>query len=252
LFGYKRGAFTGAVSDKKGKFVLADKGTIFLDEIGDLNFNLQSKLLRVIQEKTIEPLGSEKGIKVDVRIITATNKDLFSLVKQGKFREDLYYRINVITLNLPDLKDRKDDIPLLVKYFIDLYSKKYKKNIRDISSNCLKCLIEYNWPGNIRELENIIERAVILSPYDIIDERVLPPYIAKHEIETDKLEDLILQEIKSNPSGIIFKNVMEKIERCLIDYAMIKFNNKQSKAAEFLGIHRNTMREKIKYYKINK
>lgn len=252
LFGHKKGAFTGATTDKKGKFLLANKGTIFLDEIGDLDLNLQSKLLRIIQEKNIEPLGSEKNIKVDVRIITATNKNLQQQVKENSFREDLYYRINVISLHIPSLKERKDDIPLLINYFIQKYNKKYNKSIGDITPNCLKILAEYEWPGNIRELENTIERAIILSTYDVIDETALPGNIVTSEADTVRLENFLLKEISTSPTGNIHKNIMEKIEKFLIDYALIKHNSKQTEASHFLGIHRNTMREKIKYYDITK
>ncbi len=252
LFGYKKGAFTGATSDKKGKFLLAHKGTIFLDEIGDLDLNLQSKLLRVIQEKTLEPLGDEKSIKVDIRIITATNKNLQQLVKENKFREDLYYRINVISFHIPPLRERKDDIPFFINYFIEKYNKKYKKKITEITPNCLTILINHKWPGNIRELENVIERAIILSTYNVIDETAIPSNIIKSEGDTVRLENFLLKEIGINPSGSIHKNIVEKIEKFLIDYALVKSNNKQTEASQFLGIHRNTLREKIKYYKINK
>ncbi|MBU1076053.1 MAG: sigma 54-interacting transcriptional regulator, partial [Spirochaetes bacterium] len=252
LFGYKKGAFTGAGTDKKGKFVLADKGTIFLDEIGDLDFNLQSKLLRVIQEKQIEPLGSESSIHVDIRIITATNKDLPQLVKEEKFREDLYYRINVISLHVPSLTQRKDDIPFLINHFIAKYNKKYDKRIKDITPNCLRTLVNYEWPGNIRELENIIERAIILSTYNMIDEAVLPENIIKSEGDDSRLENFLLKEVKITPIGNIHKNIMEKVEKFLIDHALISHNNKQTEASQFLGIHRNTMREKIKYFNMLK
>lgn len=252
LFGYKKGAFTGAASDKKGKFLLANKGTIFLDEIGDLNINLQSKLLRVIQEKTLEPLGDEKSIKVDIRIITATNKNLEQLVKENKFREDLYYRINVISFHIPPLRERKDDIPFFINYFIEKYNKKYNKKITETTPNCLTTLINHEWPGNIRELENVIERAIILSTYNVIDETAIPSNIVKSEVNTVRLENFLLKEIGINPSGSIYKNIVEKIEKFLIDYALVKSNNKQTEASQFLGIHRNTFREKIRYYKINR
>ena len=252
LFGYKKGAFTGATSDKKGKFLLADKGTIFLDEIGDLDLNMQSKLLRVIQEKTIEPLGSEKSIKVDIRIIVATNRNLLNLVQEDKFREDLFYRVNVISFQLPDLKERKDDIPLLINHFIEKYNKKYNKRITEVTPSCLNILLDYEWPGNIRELENIIERAVILSTYNTIDETSLPGIMVKSKTEPARLENFILNEIGITHSGNIHKNITEKIEKYLIDYALIKFNNNQSEASKFLGLHRNTLREKIKYYNTSK
>jgi Nif-specific regulatory protein len=252
LFGYKKGAFTGATTNKKGKFELADKGTIFLDEIGDMDFNMQSKLLRVLQEKTLEPLGSEQSLKIDVRIIVATNKNLEELVKEKQFREDLFYRINVISFHMPNLKDRKDDIPLLVNYFIQKYNKKYNKTISNITPNSMNLLIKHDWPGNVRELENIIERAIILTTFNVIEESSFPANITKEESTPAKLENFLLKEINISHTGNIHKDIVEKIEKFLIDYALIKFNNKQTEASKYLGIHRNTMREKIKYYKLER
>lgn len=243
LFGYKKGAFTGATADKKGKFLLANKGTIFLDEIGDLNFSLQSKLLRILQEKIVEPLGSEKSYNVDVRIIAATNKNLSDMVKEKKFREDLFYRVNVITINIPSISERKDDIPLFVDYFIKLYNKKYKKNIIGVADKVNEVLLNYNWPGNIRELENVIERAIILSKDKVIDISVLPDNIlGDSSIEPDDIFIKVLDnEIKKVSSGNIYKSIITRVEKHLIEYALINSNNKQKDAAEFLGIHRNTL-----------
>ncbi len=249
LFGYKKGAFTGAVSDKKGKFLMADKGTIFLDEIGDLNFSLQSKLLRVLQERTVDPLGSETTYSVDVRIIAATNKNLKDMVKEKKFREDLFYRINVITINLPSLSERKDDIPLLVDYFIKLYNSKYKKNIIGVSDRVNDAFLKYSWPGNIRELENVIERAVILSKNEVIDVSVIPECIVGDiSMEPDDIFiKAIDDEIKKLAPANIYNSIITKVEKYLIEYALINSNNKQKDASEFLGIHRNTL-----YLKRNK
>jgi len=243
LFGYKKGAFTGATTDKKGKFLLANKGTIFLDEIGDLNLSLQSKMLRVLQEKIVEPLGSEKSYKVDVRIISATNKNLSDMVKEKKFREDLFYRVNVITINIPSLSERKDDIPLFVDYFMKLYNKKYKKNIIGVTDKVNKILLNYNWPGNIRELGNIIERAVILSKNGMIDISVLPDHIVGDiaRVSDDIFIKVLDDEIKTLPSGNIYKSIITRVEKHLIEHALINSNNKQKDAAEFLGIHRNTL-----------
>ncbi|MBN1897638.1 MAG: sigma 54-interacting transcriptional regulator [Spirochaetes bacterium] len=252
LFGYKKGAFTGATADKKGKFQLADKGTIFLDEIGDLNIALQSKILRTLQEKVIEPLGSEISTKIDVRIIAATNKDLSRLANQNEFREDLYYRLNVINIKLPPLRDRKDDIPLFIDHFIKTYDKKYGKKVKGLADRCVSLLTDYTWPGNIRELENIIERAVILSHGDVVDINLLPENISRSLSEKgrDHLEQIILQEIKTAPIGEVYQTVIEKVEKHLIEYALIHSNNKQTTASEFLGLHRNTLRTKIKELKI--
>jgi Nif-specific regulatory protein len=245
LFGYKRGAFTGAATDKKGKFVLANKGTIFLDEIGDLDFNLQAKLLRVLQEKQVEPLGSEQSLKIDVRVIVATNKDLAQLVKEGKFREDLFYRINVIPIHLPNLSERKEDIPLLVNHFVEKFSDKYKKHVNSVSDTYMKFLLNYSWPGNIRELENTIERSVILSYQDRLDENTLSVAIREERTQALSLETFVLNEIKAAQTGTVYDSITGKVEKIIIDHALINFNNNQSEAARWLGIHRNTLREKI-------
>jgi Nif-specific regulatory protein len=248
LFGYKKGAFTDAVNDKKGKFLLANNGTIFFDEIGDLDLNLQAKILRVIQEKTIEPLGSEKSIKVDVRIIAATNKNLRTLTKENNFREDLFYRLNVINIDIPPLVERRDDIPLLTEHFINTYNKKYNRDIEGITSGCYQAIMKYSWPGNIRELENIIERAVILSNGRSIDIGDLPEDLTNYAVSDDKdlLKQLIEEEIKIQDNGRIYKTVLNKIEKFLIEFALIKYNNNQTEAADYLGIHRNTLHLKLK------
>ena len=251
LFGYKKGAFTHAVTDKKGKFLLADGGTLFLDEIGDLDMNLQAKLLRILQEKVVEPLGSETGIRINVRIMAATNKDLLSQVKGQKFREDLYYRINVIHFHLPALRERADDIPFLINHFMARYNREYSKKIKSLSPKCLLALMEHDWPGNIRELENFVERSVILSVGDVVDESILPATMIKDRpAPASRLEDLLRSEIKRSVSGNIYKNIFEKIEKYLIDYALIQCSNRQTDAADFLGVHRNTLREKIRQYKL--
>ncbi len=230
LFGYEKGAFTDAIRRKPGRFELANGGTLFLDEIGDTSPALQVKLLRAIQEKEIEPLGGTRTIKVDVRIICATNKDLLSLVKEGKFREDLYYRINVIKISLPPLRERREDIPLLIEHFITKYNAITGKNITGITEDAMNILMSYDYPGNIRELENIIEHAFVLSKNEIIDIDDLPQEIRKSLISND--ED-------------IFN--LEEVEKRAIIKALRKFNNKQ-KAAEALGIDRTTLWRKLKHY----
>jgi DNA-binding NtrC family response regulator len=170
LFGYEKGAFTGANSQKKGKFELADGGTIFLDEIGDISPKLQMDLLRVIQEKMFYRVGGSQELKVDVRIIAATNKDLLKEVNTGEFREELFYRLNVINIQLPPLRERREDIPLLVRHFIEQLAHELEKNINDITENAMRLLIEYNWPGNVRELENTIERALITCKTNVLSE----------------------------------------------------------------------------------
>lgn len=237
LFGYEKGAFTGAVSQKKGKIELADNGTLFLDEIGDIDAKTQVDLLRFLQERTFRRLGGTEEIKVDVRIIAATNQDLKKLVNEGRFRDDLYYRLNVFTITVPPLRERKEDIPLLVKHFIDKYRIETGKNIEKISESALQILMEYDWPGNVRELENAIEHAVIVNEGPIILPKALPNfcYAAKSESKTAKEIEKSLQEI----------------ERDHIISVLLSTKCNISKAAQILGINRVTLYRKIKEYNIN-
>lgn len=241
LFGYKKGAFTGATTDKKGYFELSNKGTLFLDEIGDMDISLQSKLLNVIQERTITPLGSEKSVEVDVRIITATNQDLKTLVKNGKFREDLFYRLNVININLPPLRERSEDIPYLVNHFIYKYSRILNKNIKKVEYNFIEVLENYEFKGNIRELENLIERAIALS-----DNKVLTKKDILDHINKDEKSDVY---IKKKLIPIFVGETLESIERKVIEYTyeICKYNQKET--ARVLGITDRTIRNKIKKYK---
>jgi len=237
LFGYEKGAFTGALVSKPGKFELANGGTIFLDEIGDMSLSLQAKLLRVIQEKVFERIGGTKPIKVDVRIIAATNKDLENMVKEGSFREDLYYRLNVIPIFLPPLRERREDIPLLIDHFLKKFNKEYGKNL-GISDEAVKALINYSWPGNVRELENTIERLVVLTEGEEITFEDLPFYIKKHK--KSKLE--FLKDFKSLPAQI------ELIEKKAIEEALKACNYNQTKAAKLLGLTKRQINYKIKKY----
>jgi len=237
LFGYEKGAFTGALVSKPGKFELANGGTIFLDEIGDLPFSLQAKLLRVIQDKTFERIGGTKPIKVDIRIIAATNKDLEKMVKNGSFREDLYFRLNVIPIYLPPLRERKEDIFLLIDHFLKKFNKEYKKNIT-INKSAMEKLINYSWPGNVRELENTIERLVILAEKDEITINDLPFYIRQDE--ENKFTELKLKG--SLP------NQIELIEKKAIEEALKACNYNQTKAAKMLGLTKRQINYKIKKY----
>jgi len=255
LFGYKKGAFTGAESDKKGKFFLADGGTLFLDEIGDMPLYLQAKLLRALQEKEIEPIGSELKVKINIRIVSATNKDPVSLVKTGKLREDLYYRLNVVEIKLPPLKDRRDDIPLLTQYFIEKYSNANKKKIKRVSPDALRILQAYHWPGNIRELENIIERAILLSKGNMIEIHDLPSFIINtDEYHLDELyierwiEKFVKDKINVGNAHDVFMKIVEK--EFIIKSFMHNKRNKV-KTSRFLGINRNTLRSKMEKYKID-
>jgi Nif-specific regulatory protein len=258
LFGYRKGAFTGATSDKKGKFEIADGGTIFLDEIGEMSLPLQAKLLRVLQEKEVEPIGG-KPKKVDIRIIAATNADLEELIQQKRFRLDLYYRLNVIRLDIPPLRERKEDILLLAKYFIERYSKENDKDIHSITPEAIKLLESYDWPGNVRELENLIERAVVLNQTGYLDVKDFPEVLEKIS-SLEKVPYLISSgdvEFSSIPEqsldlydGRVYETVIGEVEKKLILYALKKFKYTKTKAAKFLGINRNTLEKRIKELKI--
>jgi transcriptional regulator with PAS, ATPase and Fis domain len=195
LFGYKKGAFTDAVRDKAGRFEIANRGTIFLDEIGELPLSLQVKLLRFLQEKTIEPLGGTETIKVDVRVIAATNKDLGQMVEEGSFRQDLYYRLNVVHLRLPSLRERREDLPLLINHFIRRFNVMQDKAIQGVSEDVLAILMRYNFPGNIRELENILEYAFILCPGGFIQVEHLPEHM-QNQSKRAQNTPRTLEEIK--------------------------------------------------------
>ncbi|MEA1935535.1 MAG: sigma 54-interacting transcriptional regulator [Thermodesulfobacteriota bacterium] len=232
LFGYKAGAFTDAKKDKPGRFKLADKGTIFLDEIGDISPALQVRLLRVLQEKTYEPLGAVESVKTDVRVITATNKRLFELVKAGKFREDLYYRINVIQMELPPLRERMEDVPILADHFIKRFNTIQKKDVIGITDEALACLMSYDYPGNIRELENIIERAFILCKTEMIRKEHLPePVCTFSGVDYSRHEE-----------AITFKDM----EAIFLTNALRRNNWNRLKTARELGIHKSTLFRKIK------
>jgi len=236
LFGYKKGAFTGAVKDKPGRFEEADGGTIFLDEIGEMPLSLQVKLLRVLQEEEIAPLGGVGSRKVDVRIVAATARDLNEEVKEGRFREDLLYRINVMTINVPALRERRGDIPLLVGYFIELFNKKLNKNIEGLSSEAMPILMGYSWPGNVRELENVIERAALLNSGKLITPKELPPDITLPEKS-------LLNEVSEETLSI--KKASKKMEKDLIEKVLKLTDGNRSKAARILEIGRPILIAKI-------
>ncbi len=243
LFGHVKGSFTGAVASKKGLFEIAHEGTVFLDEIGDLSPLIQVKLLRVIQEREFMPVGDTATISVDVRIITATNKDLEQEVIQGRFREDLFYRLNVVHLHLPPLRERREDIPLLAQYFLEKYSRDLGKDVRSISSYALDALMEYNFPGNVRELENIIERSVALENSNIIlpDSLVL----SEHKKENEKKA---LPSLRLTSAGLDLEKELSQLERELIQQALNLSNGVIKKAAELLKLSFRSMRWKIQKY----
>ncbi len=243
LFGHIRGAFTGAVADKPGKFELANNGTIFLDEIGTMPIHLQMKLLRVLQEHEVERIGSGKKLKLNVRVISATNADLEEEVKQGNFREDLYYRLNVIPIHLPPIRDRREDIPLLVRHFLQKSCREINRPLMTITPGAMQSLQNYDWPGNVREMENVVERTVALTIGDVIESRDLPPNIIAKELE-DASKGFSAPKIPEE--GINMAAAVEAIERAMIIEAMGMAHGVKARAAALLSINRTTLVEKIK------
>ncbi|MCG8573179.1 MAG: sigma-54 dependent transcriptional regulator [Spirochaetes bacterium] len=247
LFGHEKGAFTGAIDKKLGKFEIADGGTLFLDEIGDMSLDTQAKLLRVIEESSFERLGSNKKISVNIRLIAATNKDLKQLIQEGKFREDLYYRLNVISFELLPLRERKDDIPLLADHFINKCNTKYKKNILHFTKTALLKFQEYHWPGNIREFQNYINQIILLTDKEII---------AENDLQTN-----IIKEKENNQDGLeisdkkTLKDQIEKVisfyEKKIIKKALLANKNNRTKTAQELNITRKTLRLKMNKYQIS-
>ncbi|MBI5099303.1 MAG: sigma-54-dependent Fis family transcriptional regulator [Nitrospirae bacterium] len=242
LFGHEKGAFTGAVTTRIGRFELANNGTLFLDEIGELAPSLQVKLLRVLQEKEFERVGGIKTIKVDVRIIAATNRDLEKAVKDGTFREDLYYRLNVIPLHLPPLRKMKEDVPLLIEHFIIEISKRKKKEPPKISHETMSYLANYRWPGNVRELENLIERLIILKEGDYITPDELP----ERFLENRHTPKVVTKSKLLSSEGVDLNVVLDELENNMIIQALEMSKGVKSKAASLLGLNRTTLIEKMK------
>jgi transcriptional regulator with PAS, ATPase and Fis domain len=245
LFGHVRGAFTGAIKDKPGKFEAANHGTIFLDEIGTMPLHLQAKLLRVLQEQEVERVGSNKPLKLHVRIISATNADLEQMVQHGEFREDLYYRLNVIPLHLPPLRERQQDIMFLTSYFLEKQCRLMGRPLSTISKQALEVLEQYSWPGNVRELENLIERMIALTDGQVITIDDVPSKIivAKSQSEPDPA--------KMPSGGIDLVATISKIEQSLISQALESAGGVKAKAAALLGINRTTLVEKLKRLKMS-
>jgi len=246
LFGHMKGAFTGAISNKRGLFEAADGGTIFLDEVGELPLSMQVKLLRVIQDREFTRVGGTEPVRVDVRIISATNKELEEAVRKGEFREDLFYRLNVIQLRLPTLRERKDDIPLLAQHFLSLFSAELGKNIHRISSEAMWLLMNYDYPGNVRELQNMIERAVALESSNTLTAQNLSSYMDEQRDLTRGNINLVIPK-----EGIDLEQVVESIEKTLILKALEKTKGIKKRAAELLHINFRSMRYRLEKYGIN-
>jgi DNA-binding NtrC family response regulator len=239
LFGHMKGAFTGAIATKRGLFEVADGGSIFLDEIGNINLETQAKLLRVIQEKEFMRLGSVETLKVDVRIIAATNADLSKLMAEAKFREDLFYRLNVITVSLPPLRRRREDIPLLVAHFLEKYAEENKRKVKELTPDAMRILMDHSWPGNVRELENTIERAVVLCTTERIGPELLPDYL-RFPVATEQPAMIVPSE------GISLKDAVSRYERTMILQSLEMANGVQKKAAELLQLKPSTLNEMMK------
>ncbi len=242
LFGHEKGAFTGAMSRRIGRFEAADKGTLFLDEIGELSSSMQVKLLRVLQEREFERLGGNQTLKTDVRVIAATNRDIEKAIKEGTFREDLYYRLNVVSVVIPPIRERKEDIPALIDYFVKKYGRENKKSITGISDEARNLLLRYDYPGNVRELENIVERAVVLSKKGVITGADLPISV-RTAVKENRL-----------PAGRVqgsLNETLDTVERGLILDALKESGGVQTRAAELLGISERVLRYKLKKYKLS-
>jgi two-component system response regulator PilR (NtrC family) len=247
LFGYKKGSFTGATYDKAGLFEAAHRGTIFLDEVGDLPLPTQVKLLRVVQEKTFKPVGGVEEKAVDARIITATNKDLEERVIQGEFREDLFYRLNVIQIRIPPLRERKEDIPVLANYFLEKHSNELNKDIKNISSYAMEALLGYNFPGNVRELETIIERSVALESSNI----VLPESLTLATFKKDQRRASKEIKIEIPDEGLDLEGVIENLEKDILIKALNRTHGSKKQAAKLVNISFRSMRYKLEKYGIN-
>ena len=240
LFGHEKGAFTGAVAKKQGRFQLAHTGSIFLDEIGEMSPITQTKILRVLQEQEFEPLGSTHTVRVDTRVIAATNKNLAEEIQQGRFRDDLYYRLNVVTLEVPSLRERREDISLLTEFFLKQYAEKNRRLIKGFTPRTMDLLMRYSWPGNVRELENVVERAVIMGRSDMISQNELPDDIRGLDVEIEKAG------IDMSPG-----RSLKEVERDMILRTLEEAGGNRTRTAEILGISRRTLQLKLKDYGIN-
>jgi two-component system response regulator HydG len=240
LFGHEKGSFTGADRKREGRFMQAHKGTIFLDEVGEIPLPMQAKILRTIQEREIQRLGSDDVLHVNVRIIAATNRKLEDAVKQGRFREDLYYRLNVMNLHIPPLRERSDDIPLLTRHFLLKYIRKNRKDLKGFSPSAMEILMKNSWPGNVRELENVIERAVILS---------MSPFVTEQELPSSMIESFERDYGSAGTDSVLAGKTLDEIESLAIRETLVNTQGNKSEAAKILNITRTTLNNKLK--KIN-
>jgi len=249
LFGHVKGSFTGAIVTKRGLLEVANGGTFFLDEVGDLSMGIQSKLLRVLQEKEFRQVGGIKNIQVDVRLIAATNQDLEKMIREGKFREDLFYRLNIVPIHLPSLKERREDIPLLVHHFLEIYKQKRNKNIKGVSPETLDLFMEYDWPGNVRELENIIERLVIMTDHNVIEAEHVPIHIAGKRVCFNITAPHTNKELKELRKQIRTKAI-ENIEKAFLIEALKRCDWNVSKAARDVGMRRQNFQALMRKHSI--
>jgi len=262
LFGHEKGAFTGAYARKQGKFELANNGTLFLDEIGDMSLPTQSKLLRAIQQQTFERVGGEKSIKVNVRLVAATNKSLVSAMKEGKFRVDLFYRLKVVSLYIPPLRERRLDVPILTEHFINQFSYMSQKSVGGISDEAMEMLNKYHWPGNVRELENNIHTAVVMSKNEILQPEDFPIYAESGDgVQVDfeeikdnyssmfsEILDPMMEKVLNVSSGQVYYHLQSALEKVIISKTLEILNSNQVKTSEILGISRNTLRDRMQKY----
>jgi two-component system NtrC family response regulator len=244
LFGHEKGSFTGAVVKRRGRFEAAHKGTLFLDEVGELSLDFQIKLLRFIQERTFERVGGTNPVQVDIRLVVATNKDIKEAVDRGEFREDLYYRLNVVNIHIPPLRERVEDIPLLAEHFLKKFSRENDKQLKGFTSEAMQALTAYSWPGNVRQLENVVERCVVLALGEYLELDDLPSELRNEADQFKSAADML-------PSEIDLGDTLEKIEAALIRKALVRSNFVQVKAADMLGISKSLLQYKLKKYNIS-
>ena len=248
LFGHEKGAFTGAIRTKKGKFEYARGGTLFLDEVGDISPALQVKLLRVTQEKKIERVGGNQEIDVDVRIISATNQPIKEKISRGEFRLELYFRLNVVPIHIPPLRERIDDLPLLVNHFIDVFNRKFGKKLTGVTTRAMSRILQYDWPGNVRELENVLERAFVTTEGDVID-----TIITSHDIRQTALQEATPHPVDVEIPFKVARTMVEKrFEKAYLREALKRFGGNVSETARMTGINPRTIWRKIKEYEIEK